>query len=152
MIINVEVSFVDVILKEKPDWIILAGDRNETLIGAICGAYTYTPVAHIQAGERSGNIDGVARHAIGKLVHMHFAANKDAADRLKRLGEQQFRIKKVGAPQLDEIYNQEIPSICEVNKLLNTKIDDLFLLVVQHPVTEQMEYSAKNTEILFTIY
>ena len=142
-------SFVDVLLQEKPDWTILAGDRGEQLAAAVACSYSYVPCAHIQAGERSGNIDGVARHAIGKLVHMHFAANKDAADRLKRLGEQQFRIKKVGAPQLDEIYNQEIPSICEVNKLLNTKIDDLFLLVVQHPVTEQMEYSAKNTEILF---
>ena len=81
-----QISFVDVILKEKPDWIILAGDRNETLIGAIC-AYTYTPVAHIQAGELSGNIDGMARHAIGKFAHLHFASNTDAVKRLKKLGK-----------------------------------------------------------------
>ena len=29
-------------------------------MATICGSYTYIPVAHIQAGERSGNIDGVA--------------------------------------------------------------------------------------------
>ena len=46
----------------------------------------------------------------GHELLLSFAANKDAADRLKRLGEQQFRIEKVGASQLDEIYNQEIPS------------------------------------------
>ena len=59
-------------------------------MGAIAASYTYTAVAHIQAGERSGNIDGVARHAIGKFVHVHFAANDDAANRLLRLGEKLF--------------------------------------------------------------
>ena len=66
------------------------------------------------------------------------------------MGEQTFRIKNVGAPQLDEIYNQEIPSTNKVNQLLNTEIKNL-LLVVQHPVTEQLEHSAKNTEILFDV-
>ena len=80
-------SLPDILDKERPDWMLLAGDRGEQLMGAIAAAYTYTPVAHIQAGELSGNIDGMTRHAIGKLVHMHFAANQDAADRLKKLGE-----------------------------------------------------------------
>ena len=55
-------------------------------MASIAGSYTYTPVAHIQAGERSGNIDGLARHAIGKFAHIHFAANEDAK-RLISLGE-----------------------------------------------------------------
>ena len=42
-------SMPDIIENEKPDWILLAGDRGEQLMGAIAGAYTYTPVAHIQA-------------------------------------------------------------------------------------------------------
>ena len=58
----------------------LAGDRGEQLMASICAAYTYTPVCHIQAGERSGNIDGVARHAIARFVHVHFASNEDAAN------------------------------------------------------------------------
>ena len=61
-------------------------------MGAIGGAYTYIPTAHIQAGERSGNIDGSSRHSIGKLVHLHFASNQDACDRLLRLGEENHRI------------------------------------------------------------
>ena len=52
------------------------------------GSYCYLPVAHIQAGEVSGNIDGLARHAIGKFSHIHFASNKDASDRLLKLGEE----------------------------------------------------------------
>ena len=74
-------SLPDIIDNEKPDWVLLAGDRGEQLMGAIAASYTYTPVAHIQAGELSGNIDGMSRHAIGKLVHLHFASNEDAANR-----------------------------------------------------------------------
>ncbi len=142
-------SFVDVLLQEKPTWTILAGDRGEQLAAAVACSYSYIPCAHIQAGEKSGNIDGVARHAIGKLVHLHFAANKDAADRLKSLGEQIFRIHNVGAPQLDEIRNQNLPSIAAINKKLNAQINKDFILVVQHPVTEQLEQIGNNTEILF---
>ena len=42
-------SFLDVVQRIKPDWVLLAGDRGETLI-AIVAAYTNTPLAHIQAG------------------------------------------------------------------------------------------------------
>ena len=44
-------SFVDIVATEKPDWIILSGDRGQ-LMGAIVGGFCYIPIAHIQAGER----------------------------------------------------------------------------------------------------
>ena len=72
-------------------------------MGAIGGGYTYIPVVHIQAGEKSGNIDGMARHAIGKFAHIHIASNEDARTRLLKLGEEEFRVHNVGAPQLDEL-------------------------------------------------
>ena len=109
-------SFVDSINRIKPDWIVIAGDRGEQFMSAIAGAYSYIPVAHIQAGERSGNIDGVVRHAIAKISHIHFAANDDASRRLRNLGEERFRIFNVGAPQLDEIYNKQISYKYSKNK------------------------------------
>lgn len=96
-------SFVDVLCSYNPDWVVLAGDRGEQLAAAISSSYSYVPTAHIQAGELSGNIDGLARHAIGKLVHLHFAANTDAVERLVKLGEEKWRIHNVGAPQLDDM-------------------------------------------------
>ncbi|TDR76726.1 GDP/UDP-N,N'-diacetylbacillosamine 2-epimerase (hydrolysing) [Paludibacterium purpuratum] len=135
-------SFIDTIHREKPDWVILAGDRGEQLMGAIAAAYTYTPVAHIQAGERSGNIDGVARHAIGKFVHLHLAANQDAADRLCKLGEEPFRIHNVGAPQLDELVACVLPERKALLHELGIHLDAPYLLVVQHPVTEEMDLAA----------
>src|SRR3989344_510900 len=89
--------------KMRADIVLVAGDRGEQLIGAIVGAHLYLPVAHIQAGELSGNIDGVTRHAITKFAHIHFASNKDAAVRLIRMGEEKKRVHLVGAPQLDKL-------------------------------------------------
>lgn len=141
-------SFVDILMQEKPDWTILAGDRGEQLAAALACSYSYIPCAHIQAGERSGNIDGIARHAIGKLVHLHFAANSDAFERLKRLGEQDFRVHNVGAPQLDEIYSEDLLNIDSLEKELNISLKNGFLLIVQHPVTEQLKMASENTSNL----
>ena len=141
-------SFVDVLYRQRPDWIILAGDRGEQLMGAIAGAYTYTPVAHIQAGERSGNIDGTARHALGKFAHLHFAANEDAVERLLRLGEEPFRVHNVGAPQLDELNQGLISSCTELAQSYNVGENAPYLLVAQHPVTEEMDRAEEQVKAL----
>jgi len=138
-------SLADYIHSETPDWIILAGDRGEQLVGAIAGAYCYIPVAHIQAGERSGNIDGVTRHAIGKYSHIHFAANQDAAERLIKLGEQSFRVHNVGAPQIDEMLSGHIPDINFLKKKYSLPFDNNYLLFVQHAVTE--DFHKANSQI-----
>ncbi len=140
-------SLPDIIDVEHPDWILLAGDRGEQLMGAIAGAYTYTPVAHIQAGELSGNIDGMTRHAIGKLVHLHFAANQDAADRLLRLGEEKFRIFNVGAPQLDEMIAGEVTDLRILEEEYCIDLQKGYILGVLHPVTEEADKAADQARI-----
>jgi len=130
-------SFSDILSSNKPDWIILAGDRGEQLMASIAGAYTYCPVLHIQAGERSGNIDGMARHAIGKFTHVHIASNKDAKNRLIKLGEEEFRIHNVGAPQLDELVNSYYTK--KQTLLSKFNLNKKYFLVVQHPVTEEFD-------------
>lgn len=137
----------DIIDKERPDWVLLAGDRGEQLMGAIAAAYTYTPVAHIQAGELSGNIDGMARHAIGKFVHLHLAANEDAAERLIKLGEESFRVFNVGAPQLDEMVQAQYTSMAELSDKYSLNLNDGYILAVMHPVTEENEQAGRQAEI-----
>lgn len=137
-----QLSLVDTMAREKPDFVLLAGDRGEQLAAAVAAAYLNLPVAHIQAGELSGNIDGMARHAITKLAHLHFAANEDAARRLRRMGEEKFRIHRVGAPQLDDLK----PSLSnqDVRKRYRANGDLPLLLVLQHPVTEHAESSGEQ--------
>jgi GDP/UDP-N,N'-diacetylbacillosamine 2-epimerase (hydrolysing) len=140
-------SMPDIIENEKPDWIVLAGDRGEQLMAAIAAAYTYTPVAHIQAGELSGNIDGMARHSIGKLVHMHLASNDDAVKRLIKLGEEEFRVFNVGAPQVDELVSSQYTNLNVLENKFCLDLKNGYLLAVLHPVTEEMDKAGKQAEI-----
>lgn len=130
-------SFSDILESSNPDCIILSGDRGEQLMGSIAGSYSYIPTIHIQAGEKSGNIDGMARHAIGKFSHIHIASSSDAENRLLKLGEEKFRIKKFGAPQLDDISNHN--KLLKDFPLFKNLSEKNFFLVVQHPITEQSD-------------
>jgi GDP/UDP-N,N'-diacetylbacillosamine 2-epimerase (hydrolysing) len=142
-------SLPDIIESEKPDWILLAGDRGEQMIGAMVGGFTYTPVAHIQAGELSGNVDGMTRHAIGKYAHIHFAANEDAAKRLLKLGEESFRIFNVGAPQLDELTKGQYTDIRELEEKYCFQLSSGYILVVMHPITEEYANIDKQIKTVF---
>jgi GDP/UDP-N,N'-diacetylbacillosamine 2-epimerase (hydrolysing) len=139
-------SLADILGSARPDWIVLAGDRGEQLMGAIAGAFCYLPVAHIQAGELSGNIDGMTRHAIGKYAHVHFASNDDAVQRLLRLGEQAFRVHNVGAPQVDELVQGCCTGALELARRHGIPADGPYILVVQHPVTEEFEHASAQID------
>lgn len=123
--------------KMKPDILLLAGDRGEQLMGAIAAGHLGIPTAHIQAGELSGNIDGIVRHAITKLVHIHFAANEEFANRVLKMGEQSFRVYNVGAPQLDEMVNGDFTPMSDLNQKYGFDDKEPILLAVQHSVTEE---------------
>lgn len=123
--------------KMRTDIVLIAGDRGEQLMGAIVAAHLYLPVAHIQAGELSGNIDGVARHAITKFAHIHFASNKDAADRVVKMGEEKWRVHMVGAPQLDELVDGPITSPEKIFKKFLLQHGKPTILFVFHSVTEE---------------
>jgi GDP/UDP-N,N'-diacetylbacillosamine 2-epimerase (hydrolysing) len=132
-------SVTDALVRLKPDIALLAGDRGEQLMTAIAAAHMNIPVAHIQAGELSGNIDGMTRHAITRYAHIHFASSEDAAERLRKMGEQEFRIHLTGAPQLDELVNGEYASPEEVASLFRLDLSKPIILFVQHPVTEEYD-------------
>jgi GDP/UDP-N,N'-diacetylbacillosamine 2-epimerase (hydrolysing) len=121
----------------KPDFMLLAGDRGEQLMGAIAGLHMGIPVAHIQAGELSGNVDGIVRHAITKLAHIHFAANEQFAERVRRLGEHDFRIFVTGAPLVDELTAGLVTAETDLRLRYRLKENERLILTVQHPLTEE---------------
>ena len=124
----------DVLNRFNPDIVLLAGDRAETFIFSIASFYSNYIIAHIQAGELSGHKDGMARHAIGKLAHIHLASNEDAKNRLIRLGEPKFRIFQTGAPQLDDIIKNKIKSdsIESIKKRLRINTKKKFVMCILH--------------------
>ncbi len=126
------------LLKERPDMMLLLGDRPEMLAAAVACLYVGIPVAHIHAGDKTGTVDEVARHAITKLAHLHFCATTEAAKRVARLGEEAWRIHVVGAPALDVIKNETLPSRVELCGQLGLDVEKPIVLVTQHPVSEEV--------------
>jgi GDP/UDP-N,N'-diacetylbacillosamine 2-epimerase (hydrolysing) len=96
-------SVADIFFSKRYDYCLVAGDRFESLAAVTAAFYSDVPVAHVQAGERSGNKDDSARHSIARLASLHFCSNDDAKLRLEKSGEQLWRIHNTGAPQLDGI-------------------------------------------------
>ena len=111
------------------------------LAGAIVASYLQIPVAHIHGGDVSSTVDDSARHAITKLSNIHFPATEKSASRIKQMGENPENIFVVGAPGLDSIIKLK-DNIDEnyLKEKYNIKKD--FVLVLQHPVSLEVEDSA----------
>lgn len=130
------------IKKIKPNIILLLGDRGEMLAGAIVGAYLGILTVHIHGGEITATVDEFARHAITKLSHIHLCATQKSKARIIKMGEESSRVYVVGAPGLDEIVNTELFSKKEVEKIYHLDLSKPVLLVVQHPVTSEVNKSS----------
>ena len=143
----VSLSATDWLMNHDYDWVIVSGDRVEQLAFVVVASLSNKAICHIQAGERSGNIDGKNRHAIARYAHLHMAANTEAAERLIRSGEDPTRVKVTGAPQIDDMVNQPVPSLLEL-KERNVINSSKFILSVFHGVTEDLQASKEGIEVL----
>ena len=94
-------GFSDFVAEQRPDLIVVHGDRVEALATALVAATNYIRSAHIEGGEVSGTIDEVFRHCNTKLASHHFVSSEAAAERVRALGEPAGRIHVIGSPELD---------------------------------------------------
>src|SRR3989344_698220 len=124
----------DYCAKERPDCILVLGDRDEMLAGAIVGAHLNIVVAHIHGGDVSGGIDDSIRNAISKLAHIHFPGTAGAAERLKAMGVGASCIFEVGTPVVDMIASEKMLSRDEVAEKLKLDIKRVWLTFVLHPL------------------
>lgn len=87
----------------KPDAFVVYADRFEGFAAMIAGTQMGIPTAHIEGGDytEGGALDDSVRHAMTKLAHLHFTTNEQAAERVRKLGEEPWRVHNVGFPALD---------------------------------------------------
>ncbi|MCE7055260.1 UDP-N-acetylglucosamine 2-epimerase [Algoriphagus sp. AGSA1] len=137
----------------NPDIVVTVADRFETMATAISASYMNIPLAHIQGGEVTGNIDEKVRHAITKLSDYHFVASKGAYDRVIKLGEMKDFVFNTGCPSIDlahEVKDCETLDFDPVQKYGgvggNPDISNGYWVVMQHPVTTEVESSRIHIE------
>ncbi len=137
----------------KPDVVISVADRYETIATAIAASYQNIPLAHIQGGEVTGNIDEKVRHAVTKLADIHLVASEGARERVIKLGEDADYVINTGCPSIDlahEILMNPGLNFDPFQKYggVGTKLDleQKYLVVMQHPVTTEYSESRKQIE------
>lgn len=139
-------SFVEALAKDRPDFVFTPCDRVEAMFAAAACLYLGIPTGHVHGGEKTATVDEVARHAITKLCSIHFAATENAAERIRKMGEEAWRIHVVGAPALDVILNEKFPPRDELFKKLGLDPAKKIILVTQHAVSEEYEDAGKQME------
>lgn len=145
----------------KPDVVVTIADRYETLATAAAASYMNIPLVHIQGGEVTGSIDDKVRNAVTQLADLHFVSTDGAARRVSAMLHP--RGIEPGPSSLGQcdtswvpavgkgVYVTGCPSIDLAARLAThgkwsapeggtgsmPRLDQPFLVVLQHPVTDE---------------
>lgn len=120
--------------KLKPDIVLIVGDRVEAFAGATAAHLCDIAVAHIHGGDRAlGQMDDSLRHAISKLAHIHFPATARSAERLEKMGEDRWRIHRLGSPAIDGI-NTAAAGLKDIRDEFPDLTARQYALIVLHPL------------------
>jgi bifunctional UDP-N-acetylglucosamine 2-epimerase / N-acetylmannosamine kinase len=135
----------------KPDIVVTIADRFETIATSIAASYQNIPLAHIQGGEVTGNIDEKVRHANTKLADIHLVASEDARQRVLKMGEEDTMVINTGCPSMDiakEVLENPILDFDPTQKYGGVgSLKDWkkgYVVVMQHPVTTEFETSREH--------
>lgn len=143
-------GFGKVFSRLKPDIVLVLGDRFEILSAVQAALIWKIPVAHIAGGDSTeGAFDEAVRHSITKMAHLHFVTNKDAALRVRQLGENPKHIYNVGSLGVDLIGSISLLDRKSIEKSIGFSFRRKNILVTFHPVTlEEQPPAEQFSELL----
>lgn len=143
-IANAVKGFATYFNKNKPDILMVLGDRFEILGVTTAATISKIPVAHIHGGESTfGLIDEPIRHSLTKMAHLHFCATEVYKHRIIQLGEDPSRVFNFGAPGVDLIKAIHLMEKEELFEEIKFPAKEKNILVTYHPVT----LSGENPEL-----
>ena len=105
---GVGIVFDPTLAQERPEMILVQGDTTTAMSGALAGFHRRIPVAHVEAGLRTGDAynpypEEMNRRIITRLATYHFAATPHNRDTLLSEGVPQRSIFVTGNPGLDSL-------------------------------------------------
>lgn len=138
--------------RNRPDILLVLGDRFEMFTAVSAAAFLNIPLAHIHGGEATdGLVDNVLRHAITKMAHLHFVSHPIYAQRVIQMGEDPWRVTVSGAPALDLISSTRFMSPRDLHTFLKVTWTRRPLLVTFHPTTLEPGQAEDQTKRLVQV-
>lgn len=163
------VGIEKILLEEQPSVVIVQGDTNSVLAGALVAAKLNIPVAHVEAGLRSYDNtmpEEINRKITGVTAKYHFVPTDDAYNNLVKEGVEEKAIFKVGNTVTDAVL-QNIEIATNNSKIIQTlELDNkkYVLVTIHRPentdnpekmniITDTLlAIAAKNIEVIWPIH
>ncbi len=146
---NAVKGFAECFRKDRPDALVILGDRTE-MLGVGCAAMNeQIPILHIHGGEvTEGAVDDCVRHALTKMSCLHFTAAERYRSRVIQLGEDPCRVFNVGSLGTENILHAPLMKEDEVRKSAGIPAGMPYAVVTFHPVTLEREAAREQTKEL----
>ncbi len=136
--------------ENRPDIIIVVGDRFELLPVVNSALVLNIPIAHISGGDvTEGAIDNQIRHAVSKMAHLHFVGTESSKLNLLKMGEESWRVFNTGEPGIDSILAIESIPKEELYRELNLDVNKKLVITTFHPETISLTI---NSDFLTTLF
>ena len=138
-------TLITKIKKINPKFIIVMGDRYEMLLGPLAAIPIKLPIIHFYGGAvTEGSSDELVRHAITKMSHLHFVATGDYKKRVVQLGEESWRVKKIGVLSLQKINKFKFSNKEKLSNHLYFDFHPPYAVMTYHPATHELKEIKKT--------
>ena len=145
------IGFAEYFEKQRPDMVVVLGDRFEVFAASVAAATACIPIAHIHGGETThGAVDEFFRHAITKMSYLHFAAAEPYRQRIISLGEAPERVFNVGAVGAENVLSMKPMTKNELSQRIGIDLTTPFALVTVHPVTLEADAAEAQVDELLS--
>ncbi|MEO5340796.1 MAG: UDP-N-acetylglucosamine 2-epimerase [Magnetococcus sp. MYC-9] len=124
--------------RERPDLLLLLGDREEVVVGSLAGLYMGIAVVHLAGGDslHGGCPDEWVRHAASKMSHLHLTMTEAHSQRLLRLGEEPWRVHTVGSGGVDRLRLEPVLPLSALAERLGSAVSGDYGVFVFHSLMD----------------
>lgn len=141
--------FTEYYCNNRPDILIVTGDRYEMFGVGVAACTLQIPMVHLCGGSvTTGAIDDVYRHSLTKMSQFHFVTCEVYRRRVIQLGESPENVYNVGSLAIENCYNAEKLSEEEIRKDIGMPQRGKYCVVTYHPVTMEGGHEEDEIEAL----
>ena len=135
--------------REKPDFLLVLGDREESIATCVVGNYMDILTIHCGGGDPVyGNADDPIRFACSKLAHIHCTTAQEYANNLLHIGEEEWRIVWSGNPSYVNIATTPHISRKELADFMNFDIaQNDYIVLLKHPLSSEVNDAYQQMSI-----